>query len=204
VMENILFKVSFPAEFHAQTAVEAALQLHRVVKDRLDEIEKVAISTQESALRIIDKKGPLNNFADRDHCIQYMTAIGLIFGELTAEHYGDAVAADPRIDALREKMICREDLQYSRDYLDPEKRSIANAVQVYFKNGTKTDFVEVRYPLGHRRRRREALPLLKEKFRENVASHFPENQASSIQSSFSDPERLETMPVHEMVDLFVI
>jgi len=204
VMENILFKVSFPAEFHAQTAVEAALQLHPEVKDWLDEVEKVVITTQESALRIIDKKGPLNNFADRDHCIQYMTAIGLIFGELTAEHYGDAVAADPRIDALREKMNCVEDPQYSRDYLDPEKRSIANAVQVFFKNGTQTKVAEVQYPLGHRRRRHEALPLLKEKFRENIASHFSEKQASSILNLFSDLERPETMPVHELVDLFAI
>jgi 2-methylcitrate dehydratase len=204
VMENILFKVSFPAEFHAQTAVEAALQLHPVVKDRLAEIEKVVITTQESAMRIIDKKGPLSNFADRDHCIQYMTAVGLIFGDLTAEHYGDAVAADPRIDALRDKMTCVEDPQYSRDYLDPEKRSIANAVQVFFKDGTKTDFVEVQYPLGHRRRRREALPLLEEKFRENLASHLPEKQVSAILPLFRDHERLDGMPVHEFVDLFVI
>jgi len=204
VMENILFKVSFPAEFHAQTAVEAALQLHPEVKDRMDEIETVTITTQESALRIIDKKGPLSNFADRDHCIQYMTAIGLIFGELAAQHYGDTVAADPRIDALREKITCVEDPQYSRDYLDPEKRSIANAVQVFFKNGTKTDFVEVKYPLGHRRRRREALPLLKEKFRENIASHFPEKQGSAILNLFHNTERLDVMPVHELVDLFVI
>ena len=204
VMENILFKVSFPAEFHAQTAVEAALQLHPVVKGRLGEIEKVVITTQESAMRIIDKKGPLFNFADRDHCIQYMTAIGLIFGDLTAEHYGDAVAADPRIDALREKMTCVEDPQYSRDYLDPEKRSIANAVQVFFKDGTKTDFVEVQYPLGHRRRRQEALPLLEEKFRENLAGHLPEKRVSAILPLFRDPERLEDMPVHEFVDLFVI
>jgi 2-methylcitrate dehydratase len=158
VMENILFKVSFPAEFHAQTAVEAALQLHPEVKDRLGKIEKVVITTQKSALRIIDKKGPLSNFADRDHCIQYMTAIGLIFGELTAEHYGDAVAADPRIDALREKMTCVEDPQYSRDYLDPEKRSIANAVQVFFRDGTQTNVAEVQYPMGHRRRRHGTPP----------------------------------------------
>jgi 2-methylcitrate dehydratase len=204
VMENILFKVSFPAEFHAQTAVEAALQLHSKVKDRLGEIEKVSITTQESALRIIDKKGPLNNFADRDHCIQYMTAIALIFGGLTAEHYGDAVAVDPRIDALREKMNCVENPQYSRDYLDPEKRSIANAVQVFFKNGTKTDFVEVKYPLGHRRRRHEALPLLKEKFRVNLAGHFPEKQVSAILNLLDSTERLDVMPVHELVDLFVI
>ena len=204
VMENILFKVSFPAEFHAQTAVEAALQLHPEVKDRLGEIEKVVITTQESALRIIDKKGPLSNFADRDHCIQYMTAIGLIFGELTAEHYGDAVAADPRIDALREKMTCVEDPQYSRDYLDPEKRSIANAVQVFFKNKTQTKVVEVQYPMGHRRRRHEALPLLEEKFGENLAGHLPEKQVSAILNLFHNTERLDAMPVHELVDLFVI
>jgi 2-methylcitrate dehydratase len=204
VMENILFKVSFPAEFHAQTAVEAALQLHPTVKDRLNEIEKVVITTQESAIRIIDKKGPLSNFADRDHCIQYMTAIGLIFGELTADHYGDAMAADPRIDVLREKMTCVEDPRYSRDYLDPEKRSIANAVQVFFKDGTKTDFVEVQYPLGHRRRRKEALPLLEEKFRKNLASHLSEKQVSAILPFFRDQERLEGLPVHEFMDLFVI
>jgi 2-methylcitrate dehydratase len=204
VMENILFKVSFPAEFHAQTAVEAALQLHPVVKGRLGEIEKVVITTQESAIRIIDKKGPLYNFADRDHCIQYMTAIGLIFGDLTAEHYGDAVAADPRIDTLRGKMTCVENPQYSRDYLDPEKRSIANAVQVFFKDGTKTDFVEVPFPLGHRRRRQEALPLLEEKFKENLAIHLPEKQMTAILPLFRDHERLEGMPVHEFVDLFVI
>jgi len=204
VMENILFKVSFPAEFHAQTAVEAALQLHPEVKDRLDEVEKVVITTQESALRIIDKKGPLNNFADRDHCIQYMTAIGLIFGELTAEHYGDAVAANPRIDALREKMTCVEDPQYSRDYLDPEKRSIANAVQVFFKNGTQTEVAEVQYPVGHRRRRHEALTLLKEKFRVNLTGHFPAKQVSAILNLFYNTEGLDVMPVHALVDLFVI
>jgi 2-methylcitrate dehydratase len=204
VMENILFKVSFPAEFHAQTAVEAALQLHPEVKDRLEEVEKVVITTQESALRIIDKKGPLNNFADRDHCIQYMTAIGLIFGELTAEHYGDVVAADPRIDALREKMTCVENPQYSRDYLDPEKRSIANAVQVFFKNGTQTKVAEVQYPVGHRRRRHEALPLLREKFRVNLAGYFPEKQVSAILNLFHNTEQLDVMPVHELVDLFVI
>jgi len=204
VMENILFKVSFPAEFHAQTAVEAALQLHLEVKDRLGEVEKVVITTQESALRIIDKKGPLNNFADRDHCIQYMTAIGLIFGELTAEHYGDAVAANPRIDALREKMTCVEDPQYSRDYLDPEKRSIANAVQVFFKNGTQTEVAEVQYPVGHRRRRHEALTLLKEKFRVNLTGHFPAKQVSAILNLFYNTEGLDVMPVHALVDLFVI
>jgi 2-methylcitrate dehydratase PrpD len=170
----------------------------------LDEVEKVVITTQESALRIIDKKGPLNNFADRDHCIQYMTAIGLIFGELTAEHYLDVVAADPRIDSLREKMTCVEDPRYSRDYLDPEKRSIANAVQVFFRDATQTNVAEVQYPMGHRRRRQEALPLLKEKFRANLAGYFPEKHVSAILNLFHSPERLDVMPVHELVDLFVI
>lgn len=165
VMENVLFKVSFPAEFHAQTAVEAAIQLYREVKDKLDEIERVEIGTQESAVRIIDKKGPLHNPADRDHCLQYMTAIGLIFGELKAEHYGEAVAKDIRIDALRGKMKVIEVPAFTRDYLDPEKRSIANSVQVFFNNGTATARVEVEYPLGHRRRRNEAEPVLLEKFR---------------------------------------
>ena len=165
VMEHVLFKVSFPAEFHAQTAVESALELHGEVKERLEEIERVEIGTQESAVRIIDKKGPLHNPADRDHCLQYMTAIGLIFGKLTAEHYGEKIAADPRIDRLREKMKVTEVPAFTRDYLDPAKRSIANAVQVFFRNGTATRRVEVEYPLGHRRRRHEAEPVLLAKFR---------------------------------------
>ncbi len=165
VMEHVLFKVSFPAEFHAQTAVEAALELHPEVKGKLDEIERVEIGTQESAVRIIDKKGPLHNPADRDHCLQYMTAIGLIFGELTAEHYGEKIAADPRIDRLRDKMRVVEVPAFTRDYLDPAKRSIANAVQVFFRNETATRRVEVEYPLGHRRRRHEAEPVLLDKFR---------------------------------------
>lgn len=165
VMEHVLFKVSFPAEFHAQTAVEAALKLHGEVKDRLEEIERVEIGTQESAVRIIDKKGPLHNPADRDHCLQYMTAIGLTFGKLTAEHYGEKIAADPRIDRLREKMKVTEVPAFTRDYLDPAKRSIANTVQVFFRNGAATKRIEVEYPLGHRRRRREAEPVLLKKFR---------------------------------------
>jgi 2-methylcitrate dehydratase len=165
VMEHVLFKVSFPAEFHAQTAVEAALELHGEVQERLEEIERVEIGTQESAVRIIDKQGPLHNPADRDHCLQYMTAIGLIFGKLTAEHYGEKIAADPRIDRLREKMKVTEVPAFTRDYLDPAKRSIANAVQVFFRNGTATRRVEVEYPLGHRRRRHEAEPVLLAKFR---------------------------------------
>ena len=165
VMEHVLFKVSFPAEFHAQTAVEAALEIHPEVKGKLDEIERVEIGTQESAVRIIDKKGPLHNPADRDHCLQYMTAIGLIFGELTADHYGEKIAADPQIDRLRGKMKVTEVPAFTRDYLDPAKRSIANAVQVFFRNGTATRRVEVEYPLGHRRRRHEAEPVLLAKFR---------------------------------------
>src|SRR5579859_1094220 len=170
VMENILFKISFPAEFHAQTAVEAAIQLHPDVKDRLDDIDQVAITTHESAIRIIDKTGPLNNPADRDHCLQYMTAIGLIFGNLTAADYEDQVAADPRIDALRAKMTVTEDKQYSKDYLDPDKRAIANAVQIFFADGTKTNKIEVEYPVGHRRRRAEGIPLLMQKFKSSLAS----------------------------------
>jgi 2-methylcitrate dehydratase len=204
VMENILFKVSFPAEFHAQTAVEAAFKLHPEVKERLDEIDRVVITTQESAKRIIDKTGPLYNPADRDHCIQYMTAIGLILGELTAAHYEDKVAADARIDALREKMICVEDQQYSREYLDPEKRSIANAVQVFFKDGSSTQKVEVQYPIGHRRRRSEAVPLLFEKFQRNLGAVFTSKQTGRIMEHFRDPQVLDATPAHELVDLFLV
>ena len=204
VMENVLFKVSFPAEFHGQTAVEAALALHLTVKDRLDQIEKVVISTQESAMRIIDKKGPLYNPADRDHCIEYMTAIALIFGRLSANDYEDEVAADPRIDALREKTTCLEDKQYSLDYLDPDKRSIANAVQVFFKDGSRTEKIEVEYPLGHRRRRQEGIPLLEAKFKTHLAHRFPFRQSRTIFALMADPPRLENTPVNEFMDLFVI
>jgi 2-methylcitrate dehydratase len=204
VMENVLFKVSFPAEFHGQTAVEAALTLHLLVKDRLDQVEKVIITTQESALRIIDKKGPLYNPADRDHCIEYMTAVALIFGRLSAADYEDEVAADPRIDALREKTTCVEDKRYSQDYLDPDKRSIANAVQVFFKDGSHTQKVEVEYPLGHRRRRQEGIPLLEAKFKTHLAHRFPTKQARRINDLFNDRPRLENTPVNEFMDLFVI
>jgi 2-methylcitrate dehydratase len=203
VMENVLFKVSFPAEFHAQTAVECALKLHVHVKDRLNEIDKVEITTQESALRIIDKTGPLHNPADRDHCIQYMTAIGLIFGELTADHYENVVAKDPRIDALRGKMICRENTQYSKDYLDPEKRSIANAVQVFFKDGSSTEKIAVEYPIGHRRRRTEAIPLLIKKFDSNLASRLVTAQCRTILDLCLDAERLRTTAVDQFTDMFV-
>ncbi len=203
VMENILFKIAFPAEFHGQTAVEAAMTLHPQVKDRLDQVERVIITTQESALRIISKSGPLYNPADRDHCIQYMTAVGLIAGALTASDYEDIAAADPRIDALRDKMVVVEDPRYSRDYLDPLKRSIANAVQVFFKDGTHTPKVEVEYPLGHRRRRQEALPGLWEKFRVHLEQRFPPRQVERIMAAVSDQGRLEPMAVHEVVDLFI-
>ncbi len=204
VMENVLFKISFPAEFHAQTAVECALKLHAQVRDRLDQIEKVTIRTHELAIRIIDKQGPLHNPADRDHCIQYMTAIGLIFGNLTAADYEDSVASDPRIDVLREKMACVEDKQFSADYLSPGKRSIANAVQVFFKDGSKTDEVVVEYPIGHRRRRTEGIPSLIDKFKTNLARRFPAKQQQAILEVSLDREKLEDMPVNEYVDLYTL
>jgi 2-methylcitrate dehydratase len=200
-MENVLFKISFPAEFHAQTAVECAMELHPRVKDRIDEIRKITIRTHESAIRIIDKKGPLANPADRDHCIQYMVAVPLIFGRLTAADYEDDVAADPRIDRLREKMECVEDKRFSADYLDPARRSIANAIAIEFKDGSKTREVVVEYPIGHRRRRREGIPVLVEKFKTNLARRFPAKQQRAILDVALDAKRLETTPVHEFVDL---
>ncbi len=204
VMEHILFKISFPAEFHAQTAVEAAVQLHPQVRDRLSDIKKIVITTHESAIRIIDKKGPLHNPADRDHCIQYMTAIGLIKGNLTAADYEDGVAGDPRVDRLRAAMVCVENKPWSRDYLDPKKRSIANAVQVFFKDGSKSAKVVVEYPVGHRRRRKEGIPLLEAKFRTNLARRFPPKQQRAIISLCADPRRLEATPVNEFADLFAV
>ncbi len=203
VMEHVLFKVSFPAEFHAQTAVECAMQLHPQVKDRLHQIERIVIETQEPAVRIIDKTGPLNNPADRDHCIQYMVAIPLIHGALTAEHYEDAAARDPRIDSLRMKMQVIELPRYSADYLDPDKRSIANAVQIFFEDGTKTPRVEVEYPLGHRRRRKEAVPLLWEKFKSALASRFDAKRTKPILTLFEDANRLDATPVDELMSLFL-
>jgi len=203
VMENVLFKISFPAEFHAQTAVEAAVRLHPQVKDRLDAVKKIVITTHESAIRIIDKKGPLNNPADRDHCIQYMTAIGLIKGNLVAADYEDAVATDPRVDRLRSKMTCVENKQWSRDYLDPAKRSIANAVQVFFNDGSKTERIAVEYPVGHRRRRKEGIPLLEAKFRTNLARRLAPKQQQAILALCADARKLEATPVNEFVDLFV-
>jgi 2-methylcitrate dehydratase len=204
VIENILFKVFAPAEFHAQTALECAMKLHSQVRDRLDEIEKIEITTHEPALRIIDKTGPLRNPADRDHCIQYITAIGLIFGELNADHYEDAAAGDPRIDALRAKMQTVENKQYSRDYLDPNKRSIANAVQVFFKDKSSTEQVTVEYPLGHRMRRQEALPSLLDKFDHNLSTQFTREQVDAIKTVCGDQSRFEAMPVNEFVNLWLL
>ncbi len=204
VMENVLFKISFPAEFHAQTAVECAIQLHPQVKDRLDDIKEIIITTHESAIRIIDKTGPLNNPADRDHCIQYMSAVGLIKGNLTAEDYEDKAAADPRIDALRDKMKCVELDRYTAEYLEPEKRSIANAIQVFFNDGTSTEQVAVEYPIGHRRRREDGIPLLIEKFKVNLARRFPVKQQKAILDLCLDRAKLEATPVNEFTDLFAI
>ena len=204
VMENVLFKISFPAEFHAQTAVEAAFKLHPETKDRLAEIEKIVITTQESAIRIIDKTGPLHNPADRDHCLQYMVAVGLLFGELNADHYEDATAKDPRVDALRAKMTVKEDPRYSREYLEPDKRSIANAVQVFFKGGASTPKVEVEYPLGHRRRRAEGIPLLLDKFKANLASRLPAHRVENILNICHDPARFDAAPVNEFIEYFIV
>jgi 2-methylcitrate dehydratase len=204
VMENILFKVSFPAEFHAQTAVECALALHDEVKHRIDEIEKIIIITQESAIRIIDKTGPLYNPADRDHCIQYMTAVALIFGGLTADHYQDAIARDARIDRLREKTFVIEDARYSRDYLDPEKRSIANSVQVFFKDGTCTDKAVIEYPIGHRRRRAEAIPLLIKKFEANLETRLAPHWCKKILDLCLDAKALQATAIAEFTDMFAV
>jgi 2-methylcitrate dehydratase len=203
VMENVLFKISFPAEFHAQTAVEAGLLLHPEVRLRFDDIERVVIETQEPAVRIIDKTGPLANPADRDHCIQYMVAIALIFGRLTAQDYEDAVAADPRIDALRAKMQVKEDASFTRDYYAPDKRYIGNALQVFFRDGSASRRVQVDYPIGHRRRRAEGMPVLVRKFESAVDAHFGPKQAERIKPLFADARKLEAMPVTEFVAAFV-
>ncbi|ACT01424.1 bifunctional 2-methylcitrate dehydratase/aconitate hydratase [Paenibacillus sp. JDR-2] len=204
VMEHILFKISFPAEFHGQTAVEAAIRLHPLVKDRIDDIAAIELTTHESAIRIIDKRGPLHNPADRDHCLQYMVAIGLLHGGLTADHYEDAAASDPRIDQLRDKMRTTQDQRYSEEYLDADKRSIANAIQVFFADGSSTGKVEVEYPIGHRRRREEGIPLLVSKFEENLKTRFPAKQAGRIAALCQDQEALEHTKVDQFVDLFVI
>jgi len=206
VMENVLFKISFPAEFHAQTAVEASLLLFKKMRElgkTSDDIAKISIRTHEACIRIIDKKGPLRNPADRDHTIQYMVAIPLIFGRLTARDYEDEIAADPRIDALREKIICVEDLQYTKDYHDPEKRSIANAVTIIFSDGSALDEVAIEYPVGHKRRRDEGIPLLVEKYRTNLARIFDEAQQEKIASLTLDYQKFSQTPVNEVMDLFV-
>ncbi len=206
VMENVLFKISFPAEFHSQTAVEAAMALHGELAKlgkSADDVKKITIRTHEACIRIIDKKGPLNNPADRDHCIQYMVAVPLIFGRLTAGDYEDRVAADPRIDALRDKIVCVEDPQFTKDYHDPDKRSIANALTVELKDGKKLKEVVVEYPIGHKRRRKDGIPLLVDKFKVNLARVFPAKQIAAILEASLDQKTLEAMPVHEYVDLMV-
>lgn len=204
VMEHVLFKISYPAEFHGQTAVEAAIRLHPLVIDRLDDIAAIELTTHESAIRIIDKRGPLHNPADRDHCLQYMVAIGLLHGGLTADHYEDAAAADSPIDKLRDLMRTIEDPRYTAEYLAADKRSIANAVQVFFKDGSATDKIEVEYPIGHRRRREEGIPLLERKFADNLRTRFPAKQADRIASLCQDQERLESTAADHFVDLFII
>ena len=203
VMENVLFKISFPAEFHAQTAVEAAVILHEQVKDKFDKIEKILITTHESAIRIISKEGILNNPADRDHCLQYMTAIGLLKGDLVAEDYEDDVASDPRVDQLREKMFIEEDNRYSKEYLEADKRSIANSIQIFFTDGSSTEKIEVEYPIGHRRRREQGIPLLVEKFERNLATQFSDQRCQEILSLCLDQETLETTSVPEFMNLFI-
>jgi len=204
VMENVLLKISYPAEFHAQTAVECAMQLHAQVAGRLDEIDRVVIETQEAGCRIIDKTGPLANYADRDHCIQYMVAVPLIFGRLVASDYSDEVAADPRIDALREKMTVSENPQFTRDYFDPDKRYIGNAVQVFFKDGSSTEKVSVDFPIGHRRRRAEGIPVLLRKFESALRGHLPAHRVDAILAATSDPVALDAMPIHEFLGLFTL
>lgn len=205
VMENVLFKISFPAEFHAQTAAEAAVKLHPQVKDRIDQIARIEVTTHESAIRIISKVGPLANFADRDHCLQYMIAVPLLHGNLVAEHYDDAFhQGDPRIDALREKMEISEDKRYSTEYHDPDKRSIANAIQIFFTDGSSTERVEIEYPVGHRRRRAEGIPLLEKKFYTNLLTRFPEQRCKQILELCLDQQRLEATPVNQFAELFVI
>jgi len=207
VMENVLFKISFPAEFHSQTAVECAMQIHQQLQDSgrsSDDIKKISVRTHEACIRIIDKKGPLHNPADRDHCIQYMVAVPLIFGRLTAADYEDDVASDPRIDALRDKIECIEDPAFTADYHDPDKRSIANALTVEFNDGSRLEEIVCEYPVGHKRRRAEGIPLLEEKFKINLARQFPERQQQRIWDASINQKALEDMPVHEYVDLYVI
>jgi 2-methylcitrate dehydratase len=205
-MENILFKISFPAEFHSQTAVEAAMTIHRQMKEigkQLSDIKNIKIRTHEACIRIIDKKGPLRNPADRDHCIQYMVAVPLLFGRLTAKDYEDDIANDPEIDILREKIICVEDPKFTADYHDPNKRSIANALSITFNDGSTMDEVIVEYPVGHARRRSEGIPLLLEKFKINLARIFNESQQKQIWDASMDYKKLISLPVNEYLDMYV-
>ncbi|MEO6959780.1 MAG: bifunctional 2-methylcitrate dehydratase/aconitate hydratase [Burkholderiaceae bacterium] len=207
VMENVLFKISYPAEFHSQTAVECAMDIHQKLHaagKTHDDIKSITIRTHEACIRIIDKSGPLNNPADRDHCIQYMVAVPIIFGRLTAGDYEDTIAADPRIDALRDKIVCREDSAFTADYHNPEKRSIPNALTVEFNDGSRLDEIVCEYPIGHKRRRQEGIPLLEDKFRINLARRFPARQQQRILDVSLNQQALEAMPVHEYVDLYVI
>jgi 2-methylcitrate dehydratase len=199
VMENVLFKISYPAEFHAQTAVEAAMTLHPQIAAKLDQIDRVVIETQEPGVRIIDKTGPLANPADRDHCIQYMVAIPLLFGRLEASDYEDAVATDPRVDALRGKMQVKENAEFTKDYYDPQKRYIGNAVQVFFKDGSGSERVAVDFPIGHRKRRAEGMPVLVKKFESSVAAHFQPRQTETIKAMFADRKALMAMPVSDFM-----
>lgn len=206
VMENVLFKVSFPAEFHAQTAVEAAIHLHPLVKNKISDIERIEITTQEPAMRIINKEGPLYNFADRDHCLQYMTAVALYKGDLKIDYYSDAFAKDPVIDLLRGKMIVKEDRQFSQDYLDPSMRAISNAVQVFFKDNTTTERVQIDFPLGHKRRRQESLPYLKEKYCFAVEQHFKardKTQVEKLCAFWDEPEKIMAMEVCDFISAWV-
>ena len=203
VMENVLFKISFPAEFHAQTAVEAAMTLHSQVKDRLGEIERIVIETQEPGVRIIDKTGPLANPADRDHCIQYMVAVPLIFGRLTGEDYEDKVASDPRVDALRSRMQVRENPTFTQEYYAADKRYIGNAIQVFFRDGSSTPRVSVDFPIGHRKRREEGMPVLVKKFESSVDAYFAPKQAEKVKALFKDPA-LDTLPVSDLMAALVL
>ncbi len=196
VIENVLFKVGFPAEFHGQTAAEAAMKLHPEVRDRIDEIDRIEVITHEAAIRIIDKKGPLTNPADRDHCLQYIIAVSLMFGDLIYEYYEEPTASNPQIETLRQKMIVNENVHYTTDYHDPSKRSISNSLQVFFKDGTNTSPIEVEYPLGHRRRRKEAVPQLEKKCRDNLKTRYPIGKVEELISLFKDQERLEDLPVN--------
>ncbi|MDH5821795.1 bifunctional 2-methylcitrate dehydratase/aconitate hydratase [Luteimonas sp. RD2P54] len=202
VMENVLFKISYPAEFHAQTAVECAMRLHEQVKDRIAAIDRIVIETQEAGVRIIDKTGPLANYADRDHCIQYMVAVPLIFGRLTAADYNDEVAADPRIDALRERMEVRENPQFTQDYFDPDKRYIGNSVQVFFTDGSSSDKVSIDYPIGHRRRRDEGIPVLMAKVEAALRGHLPAAQVDRLLDLAASPEALDALPVADFLGLY--